>query len=475
MSSSFRRISRRTVLRGAGVALALPWLEAMGPLTRLGRAAEHSLGEGTKLEGPPVRVAFLYMANGVNPHSWTPQGEGTDWQPSPILKPLVERGLKDDVLVLSNLWNAATRSGDGHYVKEAAWLCGTTITRTTGVDLCSGGTSVDQVIARRLGHLTPLPSLELGCEPTSTGVDQVVGYTRVYGAHLSWATPTTPLAKEINPKLAFDRLFRRHNAERSTTPEEDRSLLDLALEDARALKRRLGRADQVKVEEYLESVRAVEARIAHEASERAARYRDDPAARADIESLGGRVDLYAMDPGRLRERTADHTEHVRLMMDIIALAFQTDTTRVATFMFGNAVSNKNFSFLEGVSGGHHENSHHENQADKLAHYERIAAWHVEQYAYLLDKLRSISEGEGTLLDHAMIQFGSALRDGNTHNPHNLPIVVGGRAGGRLTTGRHLIYPKDTPLANLYVAMLDRAGAPVEHFADSQGPLANLEV
>lgn len=276
MSSSFRRISRRTVLRGAGVALALPWLEAMGPLTRLGRAAEHSLGEGTKLEGPPVRVAFLYMANGVNPHSWTPQGEGTDWQPSPILKPLVERGLKDDVLVLSNLWNAATRSGDGHYVKEAAWLCGTTITRTTGVDLCSGGTSVDQVIARRLGHLTPLPSLELGCEPTSTGVDQVVGYTRVYGAHLSWATPTTPLAKEINPKLAFDRLFRRHNAERSTTPEEDRSLLDLALEDARALKRRLGRADQVKVEEYLESVRAVEARIAHEASERAARYRDDP-------------------------------------------------------------------------------------------------------------------------------------------------------------------------------------------------------
>ncbi len=242
----------------------------------------------------------------------------------------------------------------------------------------------------------------------------------------------------------------------------------------RSLRGRIGQDDRRKLDEYLDSVRAVETRIAFESSDRRARYRDDPEARKDIERLGGRVDTYKHDPGRLRERTMDHTEHVRLMLDLMVLAFQTDSTRVATFMFGNSVSGKNFSFLEGVKGGHHEISHHENDAEKLAQYERISAWHVEQYAYMLERMKAIREGEKTLLDNSMVLFGSALRDGNSHNPHDLPIVLGGRGGGTLATGRHLVYGKDTPLCNLYVSMLDRVGVTVDRFADSTGPLAGLD-
>jgi hypothetical protein len=315
--------------------------------------------------------------------------------------------------------------------------------------------------------------LELGVEPVTTGVDTNVGYTRLYGSHISWSSPTTPVAKEINPKLAFDRLFRSETGRRSDHADDDRSVLDLVMDDANALRARIGHDDRLKLEEYLDSVRAVEKRIGFEASDRRARYRDDPQARKDIASLGGRVDAYNMDPGRLRERSMDHTDHVRLMIDIMVLAFQTDSTRVGTFMFGNSVSNKNFSFLDGVKGGHHELSHHENRAEKLDQYQRISTWHVAQYAYMLDRMRSIREGEGTLLDNSMVLFGSALRDGNRHDPHNLPIVLGGRAGGSLTPGRHQSFSKDTPLCDLYLSMLDRVGAPVERFADSNGPLPGL--
>lgn len=460
MSWTRQPLTRRSVLRGLGAAVGLPWLEIMSSATD--RAGEES--------ATPVRMAFLYMANGVNPNAWTPEGEGRDFKLSPILKPL--ESLKDQLLVLTNLTNRATDTGDGHYVKEAAWLCGTTIARTTGAQLNSGGTSVDQYAARRIGNLTPLPSLELGVEPVTTGVDTVVGYTRLYGSHISWSTPTTPLAKEINPKLAFDRLFRAGSSSHGRS-QEDRGVLDLVREDAQSLKQRLGQGDRLRLEEYLDSVRAVEARIAYESSERRGRYRDDPEARKDIEALGGRVDNYQHDPGRVHERTFNHTEHVRLMMDIIALAFRTDSTRIASFMFGNAVSGKSFTFLEGVTGGHHQLSHHENDPAKMEQYARIGAWHVEQYAYLLDRLRSVREGEKTLLDNSMIVFGSALRDGNSHNPHNLPIVLAGGNGRGIATGRHLVYEQDTPLCNLYRAMLERSGIPADRFADSTGPLANL--
>jgi hypothetical protein len=445
--------------------VALPLLEATAVRRAAGAAAA-----GDRDERPPVRMACLFWPNGCNPHTWTPTGEGKDFELSPILEPLAPH--KDDVLVLAQLSNRGTFTGDGHYVKDAAWLTGTTIRRATGADLNAGGVSIDQLVASKIGVLTAIPSLELGVEPVTTGVDTNVGYTRLYGSHISWSSPTTPVAREINPKLAFDRLFR--SAAGGRGGHDDRSVLDLVAADARALRDQIGAHDRRKLDEYLDSVRSVEKRIAYEASDRRARYRDDPQARADVETLGGRVDTYKHDPGRFRERSMDHTEHVRLMLDIMLLAFQTDSTRVATFMFGNSVSNKNFSFLEGVKGGHHQFSHHENDPSKLAQYQRITTWHIAQCAYLLDGMKQVREGEGSLLDNTMVLFGSALRDGNSHNPHNLPTVLAGRAGGTLAPGRHLVYTKDTPLCNLYVSMLERMGVPVPRFADSTGPLPGLD-
>ena len=470
MSRKNSLITRRTVLRGAGSMVGLPLLEAMRPAAGALAAAAHGVGGAD--DRPPIRMACLFWPNGCNPRTWTPgeEGEGEGYELSPTLQPLARH--KDDVLVLTRLSNQGTFTGDGHYVKDAAWLTGTTIHRTTGADLNAGGVSMDQLAARRIGVLTPIPSLELGVEPVTTGVDTNVGYTRLYGSHISWSSPTTPVAREINPKLAFDRLFRSHVGGRAG--RDDLSVLDLVADDTRALRDRVGGHDRRKLDEYLDSVRAVEERIAYEASDRRARYRDDAQARKDIETLGGSVDTYKHDPGRFRERSMDLTEHVRLMLDILLLALQTDSTRVATFMFGNSVSNKNFSFVEGVKGGHHELSHHENDAEKLAQYGRITSWHVEQCAYLLDRMKQVREGEGTLLDHAMVLCGSALRDGNSHNPHDLPTVLAGRAGGTLSPGRHVVYGKDTPLCNLYVSMLARVGAPVERFSGSTGPLPGLD-
>jgi hypothetical protein len=442
--------------------MALPWLEAMQPAARALAPARRA----------PVRMAFLYMANGVNPHTWTPEGAGRGFKLSPALAPLA--GFEDDLLVLSNLWNGATNTGDGHYVKTAGWLTGTTITKTTGAEIRSNGVSLDQLVAQRIGNLTPLPSLELGIEPVTTGVDINVGYTRLYGSHISWSSPSTPVAKEINPRLAFDRLFRSQAGAAGSDPARDRSVLDLVLADAKRLRGQVGKNDQLKLDEYLESVRAVEQRIEFETRRKAGEVLADPLALAAVEKLDRRITDYFADPAQASERSGNHTEHVRLMLDILALAFWTDSTRVGTFMFANAVSGRNFSFLDPALGGHHQTSHHEGDATKLGHYTRMVAWHVEQYAYLLGRLRSFREGDGTVLDHAMIVFGAGLRDGNSHSPRNLPTLLAGRGGGTLATGRHLSYAPDTPLANLHLAMLRRMGVPAARFSDSTGELPGLE-
>ena len=458
------QISRRTMLKGVGAMMSLPMMEAMGPFTAT--AASNSSRKGKH----PVRLAVLYMPNGVNPHAWTPKGVGREFELSPILEPLASH--KNDLLVLTELWNAASNTGDGHYVKTGGFLTGTTITRTTGSDLRSGAISMDQVVAQHVGNLTPLPSLELGIEPPATGVDTNVGYTQLYGAHISWSTPVTPLAKELNPKLAFDRLFRSNTASRRAEAARDQSVIDLVLEDARRLQRKLGQADQQKLNEYLDSVRSVEKRIEFDAKRQRADVLEDPLARKAIEDLGRRIDVYS-DPARVSERRGNHTEHVKLMLDLMVLGFWTDSTRVSTFMFGNAVSGRNFSFLDGVKGGHHQTSHHENDKEKLEQYKRINTWHMAQLAYMLDKMKAIKEGEGNLLDNSMVLFGAGMRDGNAHNPHNLPVVLAGRGGGTLSPGRHLVYEKNTPLCNLYVSMLSRLGTPMEKFSDSTGELPGL--
>jgi len=253
----------------------------------------------------------------------------------------------------------------------------------------------------------------------------------------------------------------------------DSSVVDLVMEDARRVKSKVGQADQAKVDEYLEAVRSVERRIEFDAKRKTAEYSVDPLVRREIEKLGKRINDYYSDPAQASERSGDHTEHVRLMLDIMVLAFWSDSTRISTFMYGNAVSNKNFSFLEGVKGAHHEMSHHENKQEKLEQYQLINTWHLAQTAYLLQKMESIREGERTLLDNSMVLFGAGMRDGNAHDPHNLPLVLAGRGGGMIASGRHLVYAKNTPLCNLYQSMLSRMGAPVERFSDSTGELVGL--
>ncbi|HEX8294745.1 MAG TPA: DUF1552 domain-containing protein [Chthoniobacteraceae bacterium] len=455
-------LSRRTVLKGLGATLCLPLLEAMRPL--------RTLAAGVEAAAAPVRMAVLYMPNGVCPGAWAPKGAGRDFALSPILQPLAAH--QKDILVMRELWNAASDGGESHYVKTSGFLTGTRITRTTGSNLHSGGVSMDQVAASRIGHLTPLPSLELGIEAPATGVDTNVGYTQLYGAHVAWSSPTTPLTKEINPRAAFDRLFRSQTPATAADSTKDKSVIDLVLADAKRLQRQLGAEDRLKLDEYLHSVRSVEQRIEFDARRQKETVRSDPQAERAIKELGARIDAYS-DPARVSERRGNHTEHVRLMLDLMVLSFWTDSTRISTFMFGNAVSGRNFSFLDGVKGGHHQISHHQNNADKLEEYRRINTWHTEQFAYMIEKMKGIREGEGTLLDNSMLLFGAGIHDGNSHNPHDLPIVLAGRGGGTIATGRSVTYGKNTPLTNLYVGMLNRVGAPLRSFSDSTGELEGL--
>jgi Protein of unknown function (DUF1552) len=440
-------MSRRTVLRGVGAALGLPWLEAMMPSSARAAAAAP----------PPVRMAVLYMPNGVNEFTWTPEGEGRDFKLSPALESLAD--LRGDINVLTNLWNEVVKDGSVHLPRCAGFLTSTRITKTQGVDISCNGISMDQLAVQKSKKETPIPSLELGVYPDSTGVDQNNGYTRLYGSHISWSGPTSPLAREIDPRLVYQRLFRAGGAD-ADTAKRDMLLLDRVLGDAKKLRGEVGTSDQHRIDEYLSMVRSLEDRLGRATS-------------TDKLAWKPRVPL---DPeAEPADKPSEYPEHTRLMLDMLVLALQTDTTRVSTFMFNNEVGNQSFSFLDGVDGGHHSTSHHRDQEDKLRQYTLINRWHVEQYAYVLRRMREIKEGDGTLLDNSMVVFGSGLRDGNKHSPRNLPIILGGRGGGRIQTGQHLVYAEDSPLSNLYVSMLDAFGTPVERFEDSTGPLRGLLV
>lgn len=447
------QISRRTMLRGMGAAMALPVLEAMAPRKALAAVATAK---------PPVRMACLYFPNGVWQEAWIPKASGAEFELPYSLEPLAP--FKQSLNILSGLDKAASHQGDGHYAKTANFLTGEPVTKTTGKDISAGGISMDQLAASKLGHLTPLPSLELGIDPVISGIDSNVGFTRLYGSYISWRSATVPVAKEINPRFVYERLFGEKDTQgrekKSKRRKEDfESLLDLALEDANGLRGRLGRDDQVKLDEYLESVRAVEKRIEFA-------LKPDP--------RDWHPETTPQLPGAPDAKVpADFKEHVKLMLDLMVLAFQTDSTRVLSFMFANDVSGRNFSFLPGVSGGHHDMSHHEHKEEKIKQYQEITRWHSEQLAYLLGKLNSIPEGEGTLLDNSMILFGSSISDGNKHDPSNLPIVIAGNAGGHLRTGQHIANPKDTPLCNLYATMLDAFGAEVAGFGDSNGTIKEM--
>ena len=414
-------------------------------------------------------MAFLFMPNGVRPDHWTPPGDGEDYEITPHLKP-VERH-RSEFTLLENLWHENTTGRNGHWPKVPAWLSGGFVERSAaGPDLNTGATSVDQVVARELGTLTPLPSLELGTDSPRSGIDNIGGgFARVLGSYISWRDPHTPVAKEIVPQLAFDRLFRTssapaisganpdHPSVLQSLQRDDRSVLDLVLEDAKSLRSQGSARDRVKLDEYLESVRSVERRI--EASLK-------PQRRWINE---GKFEVARPGPGI----PESHLEHVRLMLDILILAFWTDTTRVATFMMGDAQSSRDFSFLDGVKGSFHGISHHRNLPEKRAQYEAIVNWHVEQLDYLLGRMRSLDEGGSSLLDNSMVMFGSSLKDGNRHDNENLPLILAGRAKGKLAPGRRVRFAEKTPLCNLYLTMLHHMGLEQDSFGDSTGLLEGL--
>ena len=451
-----KKISRRTVLRGAGVALALPWLEAM------------SHGSVTKLEKPPVRTAFIFMPNGVVPNQWTPAGDDETFELTPMLKSLAN--VKKDITLFENLWHAQTTGRNGHWPKVPAWLSGGYVVRSTGQRLDTGGVSIDQVLAKQIGGQTPLPSLELGIDAPRTGVDGIGGgFARIYGSYISWRDPHSPVAREIIPQLAFDRLFRTssipvisgidpsHPTIKKSLLRDDKSVLDLALESAKSLQNKVGKADRAKIDEYLESVRSVERRIAASLQ---------PQKRWLNET---KLNIHRPAPGI----PDDHQDHVRLMMDVMLLAFWTDSTRISTLMLGDAQTGRDFSFLDGVKGGFHKLSHHRDDVRVRDQYQRIGTWHVEQLAYLLERMQGLDENGSSLLDNSMLMFGSSLKDGNKHDNHDLPILIAGKAGGAIRSGRRIRSPEDTPLCNLYLTMARIMGVNLTAFGDSQNHIEGL--
>lgn len=458
MAKKSWQISRRRMLQGLGASIALPFFEAMGnPLV------------SSPYHNAPIRNAFLFMPNGVHPDQWTPTKLGSNYELTRQLNPI--GSLKNKVSVLGNLHNerAIFQGSDGHYAKSASILTSTQIKRTIGDNISSGGVSIDQVIASKIGNETLFPSLEYGLDRITTGVDINVGFTRLYGSSISWKSPTQPSSKEIDPKLAFERLFKPYlpGADSKQDPWK-KSILDVVMEDAHSLRRNLGRADQDKLAEYLESIRSVEKRISSEKNREKFTANITNDIKKELLRVNQSIEEYAEVYGGV-----DITEKTRLMLDIMALALWSDATRVTSFMFGNSVSGRNFSFLDGVSGGHHSISHHMNKPKLMEEYAKITSWHVEQYAYFLNKLNGIKEGDRTLLDNSMVLFASDLRDGNRHAPRNLPILFAGKGGGNIKSGHNIVFEKKTPLANLYLSMLQSQGIQASGFGDSTGSLKEI--
>jgi hypothetical protein len=434
MKSSY--IHRRTVLRGTGTALSLPFLNIMHPVSAASTAAT-----------APTRMAFVFFPNGAIMDRWKPDGDGTEFELGDSLKPL--QAHHDDLLVMTGLTQHHARAnGDGggdHARNASAFLTGAQPRKTSGADI-EVGISADQAAAKLIGGQTRLPSLELGIERGRNAGNCDSGYSCAYSTNISWKSPNTPTAKEINPRLAFERIFgsREAAATQERRQRFRKSILDFVSEDARRLQGKLGGTDRQKLDEYFTSVREVEQRI-----DRANHLRPE-----DIPE----VNLPAGVPPEL-------SEHLRLMYDIMLLSFQTDSTRIATFMVGDAGCNRTYREVD-VKGGHHQLSHHRNDEEKMAQIAKIDKFLAEQFAGFLTRMKAVQEGDGNLLDNSMILYGSAISDANRHNHHDLPIVIAGRGGGSVKTGRAVHHPNETPLNNVLLAMAQGVGADIAELGDS---------
>jgi hypothetical protein len=446
-------LNRRQFLTGLGALVSLPVFESLIPGPVL-RAAEASSAGPESLLAPPLRTAFVYVPNGVNnAHWWPTAGIGSSFSLGSSLSSLEAH--KSDLQIIAGLGHKkASGNGDGpgdHARASATFLTGAQARKTAGSDI-RVGRSIDQMIAAGIGANAGhrLPSLELSCDPPRLAGNCDSGYSCAYQFNLSWRSDTQPVPAERNPRLVFERMFGGGSIQdtvesRAIRARQRRSILDFVMDDTRRLQRDLGRADNAKLDEYLTSVREIERRI------------------TSFESFAARPD--APLPTGI---PSDYEEHMRLMCDLMVLGFQTRSTPVATLMFASEASGRTFPTL-GITEGHHSLSHHERRADKLEQIRKIDEFYIRQFAYLVDRMKNVREGEGTLLDNSLLVYGSGIRDGDRHDHTDLPVILAGRAGGRIQTGRFL-KASDQPMTNLYLSMLDLHGVKADRIGDSTGRL-----
>jgi len=440
-----KHIERRMFLRGIGAAISLPLLDSMLPAQ-------------TPLAKPTLRLGLCFIPHGGVMANWTPATKGADFTMSRTLMPL--EPFRNQVNVITNLAHKmAAPAGDGdnggdHTRSPAVFLNGVHPKRTDGADI-QAGVTIDQMFAAKMGQETPLPSLELATEDYSGLVGACdVGFSCTYMNTISWRTPTTPLPMEINPRVVFDRLFGdgASTKERLERIDQQRSILDAAMAQVRHLEGTLGASDRNRVAEYLDTIREIERRIQLAEKQNANSSLAVPTSPAGIPD--------------------NHEEHSKLMFDLMALSFQADITRVSTFMMAREVSYRTFPML-GFSESFHPASHHQNDPARLENLTKINTYHVGLIAYFLEKLRSTPDGDGNLLDHSLILYGSGMSNSNVHNHSPLPVVVAGGAAGQMKGGRHLKYPENTPMSNLLLSILNKAGVPQTSVGDSTGPLTEL--
>ncbi len=451
----FTAMSRRHFLRGIGACVALPAFSSLLPGRMLAAAAAAPLA--TTATGAPLRTAFVFFPNGAIPSRWWPEGGETDFRFNATLQPL--EGVRKNLQVLGGLAQANANPGDDgggdHARGNSVFLTSVRINKSA-TDI-RAGVSIDQVIARQVGHLTRFPSLELCCDSTRKSADCDSGYSCAYQYNVSWQSPTTPMPPEPNPRLAFERLFGAGlHGERAASAQrrmlDRRSVLDFVLADTRRMQARLDRHDREKLEQYLTGIREVEARI------------------QTAEQFGPNVDPDRQTPAGIPAR---HAEYVELMYDLMLLAFKTDSTRVATFVLGHDGDNRSFSEI-GIAEGHHDLSHHQNNKERIDKVAQIDRWYAGEFAKFLARMDATPDIDGhSLLHNSRILYGSGNADGNRHTHENLPLILAGAGGGLLTTGRYVQHGAK-PLANLFLSLADQAGVSgVERFGDSTARLVNV--
>ncbi len=463
MSKSWN-ISRRTMLRGLGTAVALPMLDAMGGAGALaattGRAAGAAGGVGGAAGAIPTRMAWFFIPNGVNMEFWRPTASGAlPGTLPPTLAPLARA--KDYLTVMSGLTlDNARGKGDGpgdHARSAAAFLTGAHPVKTAGANIRIG-ISADQVIAQSVGSATRFPSLELGLDRGDTAGNCDSGYSCAYVSNISWRTDTTPMPKEINPASLFDRMYGTGDKETIETREKRnkfrKSILDFVGDDAKRLQAQLGRDDQHKLDEYQTSLREIEKRIE--------------------KARAGETNIPKPEMARPDGIPKDMGEHMKLMCDLLWMAWRTDMTRISTVMVARDGSNRSYPWL-GVKEGHHSVSHHGRAPEKIEAIRKIDLFHMQLFANFVERLRTTPEGNGNMLDHTLIMLGSGIGDGDRHNHDDLPVVTVGKGGGIVTPGRHLQFARNTPLCNFYLSMIHGMGVKQERFGDSDGALKGLTV